>query len=95
VAEKSLDERALFSAFIEEFPEGRRVTGLLEGGEFDLAWEWIFHLTDNLRPAISDGLRAELVKFFDEDPEFSDRYRGEVRQHLTMLPTSGPSLSLT
>lgn len=93
-AERS-DERGMLSAIIDEFPEGRRITGLLDGGEFDLAWDWLFHLTDELRPALSDGLRNDILEFFEGTAEFHDKYRDEVRRHLEMLPRRHSSPSLT
>ena len=77
----------MLDAFIAEFPEAYTVNSSALGGEYEEAWAWLFDLADKMRPAISDGLRARTLAFF-EDPaeEWTERYIAKVREHRAKLP---------
>lgn len=77
----------VLEAFIAEFPRAHIVRDAMAGGEFEDAWDWLFNLTDKLRPAISDGLRRQVIDFFvNSDEEYFDWYIEDVREHLAKLP---------
>jgi hypothetical protein len=88
---RDFDERAVLAAFIDEFPEGRIVGGLMEGGEFEAAWDCIFSLADKRCPAISDALREEIWGFFDKSDDYYAWYIDAAHEHLGSLPRKGSS----